>query len=120
MNFSPLRSHINELFKKDSILKCKDIYEIEKLKVVFHYKENLLPSDLMNLFTANRDLHSHNTRNDRLHVPQINTTMHGKNSLKYSACVLWNDHLKINNNINIITSTSQFKSYLKKYYISKY
>ena len=120
MNFAPFRSHTNELFKKDSILKCKDIYEIEKLKVVFDYKANLLPSDLMNLFTTNRDIHSHDTRNDRLHVPQINTTMHGLNSLKYSACILWNDHLKINNNINKLTSTTQFKSYLKKYYISKY
>ena len=120
INFAPFRSHTNELFKKDSILKCNDIFDIEKLKIVFDYKTNRLPSELMNLFTAISDVHSHETRIDGFHVPRIYTTTHGNKSLKYSACILWNDHLKFNKNINKMTSIVQFKSYLKKHYISKY
>ena len=120
MNFAPFRSHTNELFKKDSILKCNDILEVEKLKVVFGYLTGRLPSELMKLFTNNSDVHSHDTRIGGLHVPRVNTTAHGNKSLKYSACILWNDHLKINKNINKMTSIVQFKSYLKRHYISKY
>ena len=60
----------------------------------------------------NSDVHAHLTRIDGIRVRQINITTHGNNLLKYSACVLWNDHLKFNN--NKMTSIRQFKSYLKK------
>ena len=120
INFAPFGSSTKELFKKDSILKVCDIIDIEKLKVAFDFKTSRLPSDLMSLFTVNSEVHSHDNRTDGFHIPTINTTTHGNKSLKYSAAVLWNVHLKLNKDISKMTSIVQFKSYAKKYHFSKY
>ena len=120
MKFAPFGSSTKELFKNDSILKVCDIIDIEKLKVAFDFKTNKLPSDLMTLFTTNSKVHSHDNRINGFHIPTIKTTSHGNKSLKYSAAVLWNDHIKINKDFNKLTSLVQFKSYVKKHYISKY
>ena len=53
-------------------------------------------------------------------IPQIHTKTFGKNSLKYSAAVLWNDHLKVDERINSFTKIGPFNKYFKNFYFSIY
>ena len=90
------------------------------MKIVFEYKINCLPLDL---FHENKDINSQVTRNvskGGMFIPQIHIKTFGKNSLKYSAAVLWNYHLKIDEGINSFTKIGPFKKYLKKFYFSIY
>ena len=100
-----------------------DITKIEQLKLVFDFKTKKLPNDLKNLFQFNNEIHTHvtrNVKNEGLYVPQINTSSYGNNSIRYSAPVIWNSIIKYSNGINNIKTSSMFKSYLKKYYLSSY
>jgi len=123
INFAPFNSHTNELFIKNQLLKLEDIIKIEKLKLIFDFKNNKLPKDLQTLFQLNSEIHSHTTRNVRkegIYVPQINTNTYGNKSIRYSAPVLWNTLLKTNSEINNIKVLSTLKVYLKKYYLTYY
>ena len=115
--------HTNNLFNNDKILKFEDIIKFEQLKIIYEFKSNSLPKDLNNLFIENKDVNCHFTRNvakDGLYIPQILTKTFGTNSLKYSAAVLWNNHLKIDDKINSFTSLYSIKKYLEKFYLSNY
>ena len=93
------------------------------MKIIYEFKSNFLPKDLNNLFIENKDVNCHFTRNvakEGLYIPQILTKTFGTNSLKYSAAVLWNNHLKIDDKINSFTSLYLFKKYLKKFFLSNY
>ena len=86
------------------------------MKIIFEFKINCLPTDLTNLFHENKDISSqvtHNVSKGGMFVPQIHTKSFGSNSLKYSAAVLWNNHLKIDEKINSFTKIGPFKNYLK-------
>ena len=61
-----------------------------------------------------------NVANEGIYIPQIQTKSFGTNSLKYSAAVLWNNHLKNDVKINTFTSLYSFKKYLKNFYLSNY
>ena len=50
----------------------------------------------------------------------IRTKTFGKNSHKYSAVVLWNTHLKIDDRLNTFTKIGPFKKYLTFFYSSSY
>ena len=117
INFAPYNSHTNNLFNNDNILKFKDIIKFEQLKITYEFKSNSLPKDLNNLFIENKDVNCHFTWNvyKGLYIPQILTKTFGTNSLKYSAAVLWNNDLKIDDKINSFTSLYSFKKYLKKF-----
>ena len=123
INFAPFNSHTNNLFKSDKILKFDDVIKFEQLKIIYEFKSNSLPNDLSNLFIENKDINCHFTRNvanEGIYIPQIQTKSFGTNSLKYSAAVLWNNHLKNDVKINTFTSLYSFKKYLKKFYLSNY
>ena len=123
INFSPFNSHTNDLFYSNKLLKLDDIIKNENLKVVFDFKNDKLPSDLLKMFHYSTSIHDHETRNanhDGLYIPSINTTAFGNRSLRYSAPVIWNDLISIDNTINGLKTTRQFKNYTKNYFLSKY
>ena len=123
IKFAAYNSHTNTLFYSDKILKFEDIIKLEKMKIIFEYKINCLPLDLTNLFHENKDINSQVTCNvskGGMFIPQIHTKTFGKNSLKYSAAVLWNDHLKVDERINSFTKIGPFKKYFKNFYFSIY
>ena len=93
------------------------------MKIIFEFKRNSLPLDLNNLFQENKEINCHFTRNvtkEGLFIPQIRTKTYGSKSLKYSAAVLWNNHLKQDSKINNITKMNGFNKYFKKFYLSFY
>ena len=96
IDFAPYNIQSNILFRNDKLLKFQDIIKLEQMKIIFEFKSNSLPPDLNNLFQENKEINCHFTRNvtkEGLFIPQIRTKTYGSKSLKYSAAVLWNNHL---------------------------
>ena len=124
LNFASFRSHTNELFKKNNILKLDDIIKIEKLKIIFEFKRNNLPNDLNTLFLSRSSIQQNqftrNLGNDGLFVQRNHTKTHGTNSLKHSGTSLWNDFINTNVELSKFEHVSQFNRFLKKHYISCY
>ena len=122
INFAPFNSHTNDLFITNKLIKLEDIVKTEKLKVAFDFINKNLPDELMNLFLYNSDVHFHSTRNvcnKGLFIPTINTTAYGNKSLRFSASMLWNAHIK-KCEIKNIKTVGQFKTHLKKHFFSLY
>ena len=99
MTFSDFRSHTNPLFIKLKMLKVRDIIKSQQLKLVYEFMNNVLPSDLHNLFTLSSDIHNYNLNSvykQLLHIPRIYTVTYGNKSIKFHCAELWNDTFKIN------------------------
>ena len=67
-------AHTDPLFKENKILKIRDIFNLNCLKLYHKYKNQELPNFFNNMFTTNADIHSYHTRrrND-LHYFSYNT-----------------------------------------------
>ena len=80
ITFSDFRAHTTPLFAKHKILKARDVIKLQQLKLIFEYKHGLLPSDLMNLFELDKNVHNHDTSShskNLLHIPEIHTLTYG-------------------------------------------
>ena len=74
--------------------------------MVTNYSSFRILLNLNNLFQENKEINCHLTRNvvkEGLYIPQIQTKSYGSKSLKYTAAVLWNNHLKHDDIINNYT-----------------
>ena len=60
MTFSDFNSHTNQLFIDLKLLKVRDIIKSQQLKLVYDFYNNVLPTDLQNLFTFSSDIHTTN------------------------------------------------------------
>ena len=122
LNFAPYNSHTNQFFILDKIIKFTDIIVIGQLKLIFKFKQNALPSDLLNLFNLNSDISSQNSRNvsnEGIFIPRIFSTDHGNKSLKFSAPSLWNNYIK-DPEFCVINNFNTLKIYLKKIFLKSY
>ena len=93
------------------------------MKVIFNFKNNTLPKDILKLFKYSTSIHDHDTRNTNrggLFIPSINTTAFGNKSLRYYAPVTWNEQLSNDVKINDLKTSHQFKIYMKNSFLSKY
>ena len=61
---------MNMHIKKYSILKFKDLIQLELCKFVYKYKNGLLSGSVKYLFTCGSEIHCYNTRNRN--VPTVN------------------------------------------------
>ena len=128
ITFSDFRSHTNHLFIKHKILKVRDIINLQHLLLLFKFLDNSLPTDLITLFKLNAEIHRYQTR-QVFHIPGVDTSTYGINSIKFHCPVLWNktwthgvatDGEKSNVSFNHIHSVHQFKRTLKKHYLYNY
>jgi hypothetical protein len=63
-------------FKKLKILRLPEIFQYSASIFMYNYENKKLPPCFNNLFNYNRDIHSHNTRNqNRIRQPRIKTKM---------------------------------------------
>ena len=86
------------------------------MKLTFDFRMNNLPTELMNLFKFNHNVNNYTTRNaskKAIFIPRIITESFGAKSLNYSAALLWNNHLKIDDKINLFDKVGPLKRYLK-------
>ena len=63
MNSVPYNSHTNELFVSNNILKFHDIIKCEQMKLVFKFKNKVLPIELNELLFFNHEISNYETRN---------------------------------------------------------
>ena len=129
LNFSEFRSHTNNLFIKNKILKIRDVIKLQHLKLVYEFIDGKLPLDLTTLFKKNCQVHNYHLRRI-LHIPRINTSTYGNHSIIYHCPVLWNQTFDkgicINNNnsnnisFNQIHSVYQLKRILIKHFLYLY
>ncbi len=129
LTFSDFRSPTNHLFIEHKILKVREIIKLHQLQLLYNYLDNTLPTDLQKIFKLNEDVHSHQTR-QVFHVPRVDTSTYGINSIKFYCPNLWNITWK--NGVAIDTerqndvrfdrvhSIHQFKRVLKKHFLYSY
>ena len=93
ITFSDFNSHTNQLFLNNEILQIDEIIKLNQLKLIYDYKNNLLPGDIQSLFNLERNIHSYETSGvskDLLHIPYIQSSKYGNKSLKFQGPFLWN------------------------------
>ncbi len=80
---SKYNAHTDPLFKKLSLLKVADIYDLNVLKFYYKYHHQLLPAYFNNILDNQHHAHTYNTRNR--HVPRINnpSTTSAEKAIRY-------------------------------------
>ena len=113
------------MFLDLKILKVREIIKSQQLKLVYDFCNNILPSDLQDLFIFSGDVHTtglelNSFRKRLLHIPRIKTVTYGNKSLKFLCADLWNSTFKngiaIDKNVKNNMSCDKIRnlSYLKK------
>ena len=115
--------HTNQIFIDLRLLKENDIISTQQLKLIFEFRNDLLPSDLQTLFTLNKNFHKYQTSssyNEHLCLPKIQTTTFGCKSIRYQGLSIWYQLVKKKVPINQSKSIKSFKSTLSKHYFAPY
>ena len=130
MTFSDSRSNTNPLFIKLKVLNVRELIILQQLKPLYEFLGNSLPDDLKGMFKFNNDIHNQLTR-QLFHIPAVNSTTNGINSIRYSVPKLYYDTFKNNSiatdsgvknlvNLHHIHNIFQFKRVLKKHFLYSY
>ena len=104
-------------------MKVEEIITTNQLKLIYEFRNNILPYDLHDLFKLNKNLHKYetsSTSDDHLCFPKSNTTTYGSKSIKYQGPSIWNKMMKQKVAINKSKSIKGFKSTLHKHYLASY
>ena len=136
MTFAPFNAHINPIFQELELLKVQDVIKTQQLKLVFDFRRNCLPDDLMNLFQLTADVQTTNpvlnsTDRNLLYLPPFKTMTYGKKSIKYQCPKIWNytfknATLQIDSDrsrdikLDSIESNNTLKKSLKHHYLYTY
>ena len=113
---APYNAHTTILYKKLGILKLNDLYKIQLGKMMYEYSRLILPTPLIDLFTPNRNIHEHNTRNRN--APHfITRTYNASKSFLHQGPKLWST---LANEHKISKTTKSFTKTFKKMLISEY
>ena len=66
-------AHTDPLFNENKILKNRDIFNLNCLKLNHKYKNQELPNFFNNMFTTNADIHSYTRKRNDLHYFSYDT-----------------------------------------------
>ena len=91
LNFKVSKQGAEKLYKKLKIDKVRNIIIIANCWFAYDQLQKNLPESFSDFFTLNTQLHHHNTRGNKLIVPNINTTRYGSNSITLKAIKQWNE-----------------------------
>ena len=124
INFANYRDHASPLFNNLNVLKITDHVELQNMLLVYDSLNNRLPLVLNNVYTFSQNVHNYETRNSinlKLSIPEVNTTVHGLNSINYKSVKVWNRFIDKYPKVNLQSmKRSKFKNLLFKFFISKY
>ena len=124
ISFANYRDHADPLYKNLNILKFTDNVKLRNILLVYDSLNSKLPSILNNMFTYSKSVHNHNTRSSsklKLKLPEVNTTTHGLNSIKYQSISVWNKLIDEYPTINLQElKRSKLKRILLHYFSNKY
>ena len=118
---SKFNAHTDPIFKKLSLLKVSDIYNVSILKFYYNYCHGQLPFYLQSfVFNRRSDVHSYETRNKlALNTNKVNTKS-AEQSITNVTPKLINDTPSIITDKIFTHSLQGFTSYAKQYYINLY
>ena len=129
ITFSNFNSDPDPLLTELKFCRVRDVISIQQLKVAYEFCNDLLPSDLRNLFTYSRDIQTTNLNltsniNNHLYLPTIHNVNSGNLSLRYRCAQLWNEFMSTKVTINgssipiisLIRNIHQFKRITKKHF----
>ena len=110
MTFAPYLAHTEPIFNSLELLPVQKIF-INRIGIVmFKYSCDMLPDPIANLYSKNKDYHSHNTRNkNHLKVPA------GTKNFTSNSARIWNT---ISTKMNVNVTLVQFKANLKLYLLN--
>jgi hypothetical protein len=105
------------LFKNTNILKLSDVYNTQISTFMYDYSKSDLPSPLLQIFTSNNAIHSHQTR----HSSDIHVTQRRSETVSRSfICRCPATWLSLPTDIKRSVSHNAFKYQIKRYYMSNY
>ena len=110
-------SYSSPLFKRNKIIKFKDIHSSQLCQIVYDFVIYNLPPPLMDIYTRNSEIHHHDTRhNIDIHLPKINFEIVRRNFIYKGPdlCINFDPSIKYS---NIRTS---FKIKLRRKLLSTY
>ena len=111
---SSFDAHPNPIFESLRILKFEDIIKLQIGKVMYLYKNGLLPDSFNDMFLLNCDIHSYNTRNkNSFRLPYCRTNVK-KFSLRFQGPKIFNS---LGSEIQNASSTALFTSKLKSFFL---
>ena len=135
LNFAPFDAQTNQMFIDLKIIKVRDIFDLQHLKLAYNYFFNHLPGDIMNLLTRRSENYSstltlRSTELNFLSMPKVKTVTYGDKSLRYKCAELWNrfssSDISVNNdskkNIKLIKIRNRhyLTKTMKKHYLYQY
>ena len=109
ITLSDFNSHINHLFIEHKILKIRNVIKLQQLKLVYVFTNNLLPTDLMNLFS-----YRHNTHTTNL---ELKSSEYIK-PIKYHCACLWNSFINMEVPIDANYENNKILDKVKKIFIN--
>ena len=111
------RSHTNQLFLGNKILKVHDLYSLQLGQFMYSYNNNLLPRAFNNMFPKKQSFHNYPTRrSNEFHLPLLRTLL-AQNTFIYTGPRFWNS---LDNDIKNARSLNSFKSKLKSFFLQLY
>ena len=107
------RTSTADLFHKLDIMKVNDLNIFLIAQVMYHVYTSEVVTVFRHLFSTNRNIHTHETRqSDHFNIPLYHKNI-GKSSIRYRGAVIWNNVLKIGIELNC--SKKIFKQHLKSH-----
>ena len=79
------------LYKESKIDKVRNIIIIANCRFVYDQLQKKLPENFSIFFTLNTQLHHHNTRGNKLIVPNVNAARYGSNAITLKEITQWNE-----------------------------
>ena len=110
---STFDAHTNPIFKNLNILKFENLIKLQIGKIMYLYKNGLLPDSFNDMFLLHSDVHSYNTRSkNSFHLPHCRTNIR-KFSLRFQGPKLYNSFSPdFQNAPSFAVFTSKLKIYL--------
>ena len=107
------RMHSVPIFNNLRVLNLDNLFRYSIGLLMYKYHHGWLPN-VLDMFTKNKDIHAHNTRQGSyLHIPKVSSEL-GKMSFKFQAVKIWNQIFKF---IRTDVKIGTFKKYLKTFLI---
>ena len=111
---SSFDAHANPIFVSLQILKFEDIIKLQIGKVMYLYKNGLLPDSFIDMFLLNCDIHSYNTRSkNSFCLPYCRTNVRTF-SLRFQGPKIFNS---LSSEIQNASSTALFNSKLESFFL---
>ena len=105
------------IFHRLNMLTIVDIHKFQTANFMYRVKNEIVPSNLMCMFSSNNLIHNYNTRSaGQFHRWRIRTELEN-HSIRHAGPKIWNE---LGSKICNCTTISAFKILLKKEIISSY